>query len=253
MRSVIIDDERPAIKVLKRYIERIPGIELAGTATNPLAGIEIVQKEKPDVVFLDIQMDEMSGIDVMKIIAEYSEVVFCTAYSEFAVQSYELDAVDYLMKPIEFPRFALAVQRVNDVLLSKHTPHPAIPDDYIFVKTGQRGSMLRIDLDDIAYIEAMSNYVAFHLLAARKVVAYLSLKELEDRLPESQFMRIHKSYIVSLRQVASMANNELVLKKDNKHVPLGANFKEAFLVKMKDKLIGLLILFALLSSLLMQC
>ncbi|HEX7904915.1 MAG TPA: LytTR family DNA-binding domain-containing protein [Chitinophagaceae bacterium] len=240
MKCVIIDDERPAIAVIKRYIERLPNLDLGGTAINPITGIEIVKKEKPDVVFLDIQMDQMSGIDVMKIISEYSEVVFCTAYSEFAVQSYELDAVDYLMKPIEFPRFALAVQRVNDVLLSRHTAYQPIPNDYIFIKTGQRGKMLRIDLDDIAFIEGMSNYVAFHL-TTKKVVAYLSLKELEEKLPESQFMRIHKSYIVSLRQVSSLENNELILKKDSKHLPLGAIFKDTFLGRMKDKLIQLII------------
>lgn len=236
MRCVIIDDEKPAIKVIERYIDRLPNLELIGTATNPFTGIEMVQRERPDVVFLDIQMDEMNGIDVMKIIGEYSEVVFCTAYSEFAVESYELNAVDYLMKPIEFPRFVLAVQRVNDILMSRQTASPSIPNDYIFVKTGQRGKMLRIDLDDIDYIEGMSNYVAFHL-TPKKIVAYLSLKELEERLPDSQFMRIHKSYIVSLRQVASKENNELVLKKGGKHLPLGANFKEAFLERMRDKLL----------------
>ncbi len=235
MRCVIIDDEQPAIQVIRRHIDRLQHLELVGTANNPLVGIELIKREKPDVVFLDIQMDEMSGIDVMKIIAEFSKVVFCTAYSEFAVQSYELDAVDYLMKPIEFPRFALAVQRVADSLLSRHTYYQPIDNDYIFVKMGQRGKMLRIDLDNIAFIEAMSNYVAFHM-EPRKIVAYLSLKELEERLPDGLFMRIHKSYIVSLRQVASMENNELVLKMGGKRLPIGANYKAAFLEKVKGKL-----------------
>src|SRR5438046_5832475 len=110
IRCVIIDDEQHAIDVLKKYIGRLGNLQLVGTETNPLAGIEIVKKEKPDVVFLDIQMDEMSGIEVMKIIGNTTKVVFCTAYSEFAVTSYDLEAVDYLMKPIEFNRFAKAVQ-----------------------------------------------------------------------------------------------------------------------------------------------
>lgn len=236
MKCVIVDDERPAIRVIKRYIERIPNLQLVGTATNPITGIEIIKKEEPDVVFLDIQMGAMSGIDVMRVIADYAKVVFCTAFQEFAVQSYELAAVDYLMKPIEFPRFALAVQRVEEILSARRIPYEAIPNDYIFVKTGQKGKMVRIDLDEIDYIEALGNYMAFHI-PPRKILAEFSMKELEARLPENQFMRIHKSFIVSLRQVASLESNEVVLEKSGKHIPIGRSYRETFLEKMKDKLL----------------
>lgn len=238
IRCVIIDDEQPAINVLKKYINRLPNLELVGTETNPLLGIEIIKKEKPDVVFLDIQMDEMNGIEVMKILGDTVNVVFCTAYSEFAVTSYELDAVDYLMKPIEFNRFVKAVQRVMDVLA--HQPganNDAIPNDYIFVKAGQRGKMLKIDLDDIDFVEGMSNYIAFHR-GTQKTLAYLTMKELEERLPGSQFMRVHKSYIVALKQISLMENNELILKKLSKRIPIGANYKDAFMEKMKNKLMS---------------
>lgn len=238
IRCVIIDDEQAAINVLKKYIGRLPNLELVGTETNPLLGIEIIRKEKPDVVFLDIQMDEMSGIEVMKILGDSINVVFCTAYSEFAVTSYELDAVDYLMKPIEFSRFVKAVQRVTDTLA--HQPSSgseAIPNDYIFVKAGQRGKMLKIDLDDIDFVEGMNNYVAFHR-GPQKTLAYLTMKELEERLPSGQFMRVHKSYIVALKQISLMENNELILKKLPKRIPIGANYKEAFMERMKDKLMS---------------
>ncbi|OJW31497.1 MAG: hypothetical protein BGO54_13625 [Sphingobacteriales bacterium 46-32] len=238
IRCVIIDDEQPAINVLKKYIDRLPNLELIAAETNPLLGIEIVKKEKPDVVFLDIQMDEMNGIEVMKILGDSTNVVFCTAYSEFAVTSYELDAIDYLMKPIEFNRFVKAVQRVTDAVAHQPCSNPeAIPNDYIFVKAGQRGKMLKIDLDDIDFVEGMNNYVAFHR-GQQKTLAYLTMKELEERLPNSQFMRVHKSYIVALKQISSMENNELILKKLPKRIPIGANYKDAFMERMKNKLMS---------------
>lgn len=116
MRCIVIDDEAPAIRILKRYIERLPNLKLVGTATDALTGIELIQKEKPDVVFLDIEMEEMNGLEVMKIISENTAIVFCTAYSEMVVRKYALDAVEYLEKPIAFKRFELAVERVRDLL-----------------------------------------------------------------------------------------------------------------------------------------
>lgn len=238
IRCVIIDDEKQAIAVLKKYISRLPNMELIAAETNPLLGLETIKKEKPDVVFMDIQMDEMNGIEVMRILGESTNFVICTAYSEFAVTGYELDAIDYLMKPIEFNRFVKAVQRVTDVLAHKSpSAQEAIPHDYIFVKAGQRGKMLKIDLDDIDYLEGMNNYVAFHR-GAQKTLAYLTMKELEERLPGSQFIRVHKSYIVAIKEIALMENNELILKKKSKHIPIGANYKEAFMEKMKTRLMS---------------
>ncbi len=121
MRCIIIDDEPAAIRVLTLYIERLQNLELVGTATSPLIGIALVEQEKPDVVFLDVEMDEMNGLDVMKRISEYTAIVLCSAYSEAVVRSYGMSAVDYLTKPIAFKRFELAVQRVKDVILAKHT------------------------------------------------------------------------------------------------------------------------------------
>lgn len=119
MRCMIIDDEPVGIRVLKLYIERLPNLELVGTATNPLIGIELIQKEKPDVVFLDIEMEEMNGLDVLDLISDYTSIVFCSAYSASVFKNYELKAVDWLTKPIAFKCFERAVERVRDVLRSK--------------------------------------------------------------------------------------------------------------------------------------
>ena len=237
IKCMIIDDEQPAINVLKNYIRRLPHLKLMATETNPLSGIEIIKAEKPDLVFLDIQMDEMNGIEVMKIISDYTKVIFCTAYSEFAVTSYELDAVDYLMKPIDYNRFVKAVQRVTDTIAQQPLVFTeAIQNDYIFVKAGQRGKMLKIDLDDIDYVQALNNYIAFYS-GTQKTMAYITMKELEERLPSCNFMRIHKSYIVAVRQISSIENNELILKKIPFRLPIGANYKEIFMKRMEQKLI----------------
>lgn len=238
LRCFILDDERPAINVLKRYINRMPDLLLVGTETNPIAGIELIQREKPDVVFLDIQMEEMSGLDVMNVIGQETKVVFCTAYSEFAVTSYELDAVDYLMKPIEFRRFVKAVERVTAAVVHNvPVTDESIPNDYIYVKTGIKGKLLKIDFDEIDYIEGRNNYVAFFRGNKPAIVAYLTLKELETKLAGKQFMRVHKSYIVALKQISSLENNQLHIKNSMYRVPIGANFKEAFMERMKDKIV----------------
>lgn len=236
IKCVIIDDEQPAINVLKNYIKRLPVLQLIATETNPILGIEIIKAEKPGLVFLDIQMDEMNGIEVMKVISNSTKVIFCTAYSEFAVTSYELDAVDYLMKPIDFTRFAKAVQRVSDSIAQQPSIFTeALLNDYIFVKAGQRGKMLKIDLDDIDYVQAMNNYIAFYR-GSQKTMVYLSMKDLEERLPSGNFMRIHKSYIVALKQISSLENNELILKKTGAIIPIGANYKDIFMKRMEQKL-----------------
>ena len=183
-------------------------------------------------------MDEMNGIEVARVLDD-CKVVFCTAYSEFAVTSYEVNAVDYLMKPIEFNRFVKAVNRLNNVIDHRtQFTNEAIANDYFYVKMGIKGKMLKIEVDDIDYVEARSNYVAIYR-GQEMTLVYLSMKELEERLPGSQFMRVHKSYIVSLKQISLLENNELVLKKKiTKRIPVGANYKAAFLERMKDKLMS---------------
>lgn len=237
MRCVIIDDELPAIQVLETYIQQIPGLTIVGTSTNPILGIELIKKQKADVAFLDIQMDEMNGIDVSHVIGSEVKIVFCTAYSEFAVESYELNAVDYLMKPIAFNRFVRAVQRVYNSVYpaSKQVELTAIADDYIFVQSGQKGKYVKIDLDEIQYIESDNNYVVFHQITGKTLV-YLSLKELEERLPQSQFIRVHRSYIVPIKQILSLQNNELLLRGCKTPIPLGGHYKEIFYEKMSGKL-----------------
>lgn len=234
IRCVIIDDEKPAIAVIERFIERLPELQLIGATNDPIKGIEIIRAEKPDVVFLDIQMGQMNGIELAKAVGKTTRIVFCTAYFEYAVQSYEVNALDYLVKPIEFPRFKIAVQKVSDAITGRITPVEAIKDDYILVKYGERGYLKKIDLDDIVYVQAMNNYVSF-FCPPQKVLAYMTLKELEERLPACGFVRVHKSFIVSIKYIHEIQNNEVLMKKNAKPVPIGRNYKDSFLQKINGR------------------
>lgn len=228
IRCFILDDELPAIKVLKRYIKKMPQVVLIGYATNPLEGMARILQEKPDLVFLDIQMDDMNGIDVMRIIRQQTKVVFCTAYTEYAVTSYELEAVDYLLKPIEFDRFVKAVQRVES-LLQQEEP-VAQRGDYIYVKRGLRGKFLKVDFAAIDYVQASGNYVRIYK-DDKYVLSYHSLKEMDERLPDDSFMRIHKSFIVALAQIQEIEYNEVILK-SQRRLPVGIRFRELFLKRL---------------------
>lgn len=232
IRCFIVDDEMHSVKVLKRYIKRLPHLLLIGWENNPMQGIAKILREKPELVFLDIHMQEMNGLDVMKIIRQQSKVIFCTAYTEYAVQSYELEAVDYLLKPIEFDRFITAVQRVKTALESTLNQNEA--DKYIYVKwSGSKRRLIKIEFDEIDYFQAKSNYVGIYG-GQSNILTYETMKDLDSRLPEHKFMRIHKSYIVALDKIAAIDNNMVVLK-SKVELPISYNYKERFLARMKRK------------------
>jgi len=226
----IIDDEQPAIDVIQNYIKRIPSLELVGASTNPMQAIEIIRKNKADLVFLDIQMDEMNGIELAKKLDQNAKVIFCTAYSRFAVASFDLDAIDYLVKPFSFQRFERAVKRAIGAI--KHPDQSAAEKkddtDYFFIKTGQKGKMVRLDLGDIDFIEARNNRVVFHV-AEKLIRSSHTLRRLEALLPKDSFIRVHKSYIVHIQKIALIQHEELRLRSLEQPIPIGPNFKAFFL------------------------
>lgn len=182
--------------------------------------------QKIDLVFLDIQMPELTGIDFIKAIQGKADVILTTAYSEFALESYELDVVDYLLKPIRFPRFLQAVQKViKDAPEAKEeTETLAAEDDYIFVKTESKGKLLKINLADIDFIEGMKNYVAIHC-GQKKTLVYTSMKELEERLPHKAFLRVHKSFIIPVAKITGIEGNVVRLKNVAAEILIGESYK----------------------------
>ena len=236
---IIVDDEQHAIDVLVHFVKQTPFLELKGTTTRPLEALQMVNAEKIDLVFLDVQMPDLSGIDLIKAINGKCRVILTTAYSEFAAEGFELEVVDYLLKPIPFARFLKAVQRVADMLESGTSGHSVdlLEDDYIFVKTEAKGKMLRINLQDIDYIESLKNYVAFHHNGI-KTMALLNMKDLDERLPARHFMRVSRSFIVALRKISGVEGNLVRLKDIKAEIVLGETYRAAFLDKMKGKLMG---------------
>jgi DNA-binding LytR/AlgR family response regulator len=195
--------------------------------------------ERPvDLLFLDIQMPEISGIDFARAMRRKSKVVFTTAYSEFVSEGFELEVADYLLKPVSFPRFLKAVQRVQQDLAPTAAPggEPEMSDDYFFVKTELKGKMLKINIRDIDYIEGMKNYVAIHHNDAR-TIALLNMKDLEERLPDRYFMRIHRSYIIALEKIVAIDGNTVHLRGVTPDLLLGDTYRPAFLDRMKGRLL----------------
>jgi DNA-binding LytR/AlgR family response regulator len=231
---IVVDDEQHAIDILMHYIKQTPLLNAVACTTNPIEALQLVATQDVDLVFLDIHMPELSGIDFIKALNGKSKVVLTTAYSEFALEGYELDVVDYLLKPIRLPRFLAAVQKVAKSL--KESEMEDIEDDYIFVKTESKGKLLKINLIDIDYIEGMKNYVAIHS-GGSKIMVYTAMKEIEDRLPAKHFMRVHKSFIIRIDRITGIEGNRVLLKNINSDIMIGENYKGELMEKVKGKLL----------------
>lgn len=232
---LIVDDEQHAIDILIHYIGQTPFLRLAASTTNPVQALQIVAEQSIDLIFLDIQMPELSGIDFIKAIHGKAKIILTTAYSEFALESYELDVVDYLLKPIRFPRFLQAVQKAAKENATSEE-EAEVEDDYIFVKTESKGKLLKINLADIDYIEGMKNYVAIHC-AEKKTLVYTSMKELEERLPHKRFLRVHKSFIIPVAKITGIEGNVLRLKDTKAEILIGENYKADLMEIIRGKMI----------------
>lgn len=234
---IIVDDEQHAIDVLEHYVKQIPSLQLLASFTNPLQALELLNREKVDLLFLDIQMPEISGLDFIRAIQGRSKVILTTAYSEFVTEGFELEVEDYLLKPIPFPRFIKAIQRAQSTSPSADpSATDATVDDYFFVKTELKGKMLRINFSDIDYIESMKNYVAIHH-NGMKTMALLTMKDLEDRLPAARFLRIHRSFIIAVDKITAIEGNTVLLRNVKESILLGETYRPAFLEKMRGKML----------------
>ena len=231
---IVVDDEQHAIDILMHYIKQTPHLNAVACTTNPIEALQLVATQDIDLIFLDIHMPELSGIEFIKALNGKSKVILTTAYSEFALEGYELDVVDYLLKPIRLPRFLAAVQKVAKALKEKEIED--IEDDYIFVKTESKGKLIKINLADIDYIEGMKNYVAIHS-GGSKIMVYTAMKEIEDRLPAKHFMRVHKSFIIRIDRITGIEGNRVLLKNINSDIMIGENYKGELMEKVKGKLL----------------
>jgi DNA-binding LytR/AlgR family response regulator len=226
IRVLAIDDEPLALQQLVAYIKKLDFLELKAACQSAVEAREIMDHAPVDAIFCDINMPDLSGMDFVKSLPVRPLIVFTTAYSEFAVEGYKVDAVDYLLKPFgfqDFQRAALKLQKAlaNSQLSALNSPQ-SIPDDSIFVKTDYR--MVRISISAIRYVEAMSEYLRIYLDNQPKpIITLLSMKKMEEFLP-STFMRIHRSYIVNLDRVQEVGKNRVILDADT-YLPIGESYK----------------------------
>ncbi len=230
VRVIIIDDEFPARKLLSEYVSKLPNLQLCGVCEDAVHAMDVLQKEEVDLILTDIQMPELSGLEFIKSLKKKPMVIFTTAYKEYALDSYELEAIDYLLKPIPFPRFLQAINKVTERLRLKRQAAPLDKEkDYFMVKADYK--LYRVDYANLIYVEGQSEYVTFHLKDKKRITAYYSLKRLEVELPSNEFVRIHKSYIVSLSYIESVEGNMLSIA--GQKLSIGKNYKDALMEKLK--------------------
>lgn len=235
----IIDDEQSAIDILQNFIEKIPFLTLVGSNINPIEALLLLQQQQVDLLFLDIHMPQISGLDIIPLLKGESKVILTTAYSEFAVTGFELNAFDYLLKPIAFERFLKTAQKALnssiDSAIGWQLGQPM--DEYIFVKTEGKGKMVKVDLSNIIYIEGMKNYVSI-ATGEENIRTLLNIKDLEEKLPPRQFMRVHKSYIVSLDKIRAIDGNQITFQDLKAYVPLGETYRDSFFKALQEKIIN---------------
>lgn len=223
---LVVDDEELARTLLHNFIGRLPHLEIVGSCKNPLEAMQVLREKAVDLMFLDIQMPELTGIEFLKTLSGKPLVIFTTAYPEYALEGYQLDVIDYLLKPFSFERFVQAVNKAAEWIRLKSgqlTPNPAPGEkkDYLLIKSEHK--IHKLFLKDIRYIQSMREYVAYYTEDGR-ILSLYSLKKLEEELPPELFIRIHKSYIVAIDRVTTLEGNMVHI--GNEKLPIGANYRE---------------------------
>ncbi len=227
---IIVDDEPPAIRLLEKYVEKISFLQIKKTFTKPLEALLFLENTPVDLVFLDIQMPGITGIQLSKIIKEDIHVIFTTAYPDFALESYNVSAMDYLLKPIEFERFYKAVKKV--VPSGNKAPVRSLEDDFIFLKTDGKNKFTKVVLSEVQFFQGLKNYVALQM-QDQQIITYSTLKHFNETLPEGEFIQIHKSYIVSIKHIDRIENDAVWIQ--NHQLPLGNTYRKDFFEKINQR------------------
>lgn len=223
---IAIDDEPLALRQITAYIEKTPFLELAESFNSALKAMDFLNENEVDLMFVDINMPDLTGLDFVKSITTKAKVIFTTAYREYGYEGFQLDAADYLVKPIAYPDFLKAVTKTKERFFTQKPVAETIEknDQHLFIKSEYK--IVRIDFNDIAYIESMRDYVRIHLVNQKPIMALMGMKKMENFLPKNDFMRVHRSYIVSLNKITTIERNRIIFGKD--YIPISEQYKEAF-------------------------
>jgi len=227
IKCICIDDEPLALKQMISYIERTPFLELRGDFDSALAALSFLQNEKVDLMFVDINMPDLSGMDFVKNLENPPGIIFTTAYSEYAIEGYKVDAIDYLLKPISYVEFLKSAEKAKRKISSVDEKEISISanDDFLFIKSEYK--IVRIEFPDIRYIEGMREYVRIHCESQKPLMALMSMKKMESFLPENNFMRVHRSYIVNLKKINVIERNRIVFS-EKERIPVSDQYKDQF-------------------------
>ena len=234
IRCLAIDDEPLALQQIAAYINKVPFLELAAQCQSALEARQFLSDDRVDAIFCDINMPDLNGMDFVKSLTAPPLVVFTTAYSEYAIEGFKVNAVDYLLKPFGMQEFMRAANRLQE-RLSIPASAPAETDDTLFLKTDYR--IVKVNIPDIRYVEAMSEYLKVWIEGeAKPIITLLSMKKMEERLPDN-FMRIHRSYIINLDKIQEVNKNRVIMDADT-YLPIGDLYKEAFQTYLDKKFLG---------------
>lgn len=227
IKCLVIDDEPLAIDVLEDFIAKVPFLELVKGCTSAMEAIEVLHQEDVQLLFLDIQMPQVSGVQFLKSLDYRPKVIFTTAYSDYALEGFNLDAVDYLLKPFTFERFLKAVNKAYQQINMQHKGNEVASDkEYMFVKSGY--DTVKVKFDEILYIEGLKDYVKIHT-TGKTVIALMSMKALEESLPEN-FIRVHRSYIIDFERVSMVQKRKVFI--DKVEIPIGEVYRDAFMERV---------------------
>ncbi len=236
IKCLIVDDEPLAIEVLQSYVDRVASLELVATSSNAVEAFDLLKKEKIDLLFLDIQMPKLTGIDFLKVLNPAPKVIFTTAYREYAVESYELSVVDYLLKPIAFDRFLMAINKVvedgNQQGASVMNEQSSLDSDpHLFLKADRK--MVKVYLKEITYIESLKDYVRVKKQDGSEIISLQKISYLEQKLPSDCFIRIHKSFIISIHKIASYSATNVEI--GGKEIPIGRSYKSEVMKALNNQ------------------
>lgn len=231
IKCIAIDDEPMALEIISSFCRRHGNIELV-TFTNPITGMEHVKRIKPDILFLDIEMEDVNGTELARELPPGVMLIFTTAYAQYALDGFELNAVDFLHKPFSYNRFEKAIQKAAELqTLQQLSAKPVFTDEFITLKVKYKNTNIR--LKDILYIESMDNYVRIHLINQPTLTPQISMKILQELLPEEKFIRVHKSFIAPIHRIASYTSKEIILYNGIK-IPVGRNYSKSLKEKKTE-------------------
>ncbi len=230
--ALIIDDEPIARAGILEHISQIEFIHPVAECKDTVEAIEWLHRQPVDVLFLDIEMPGLSGLDFIKNLPDSPLVIFTTAYPEYAIESYELDVLDYLLKPISFPRFLRAAMKARNNLSEKRSASLRVDHDFFFIKCNQK--IEKVMIADVLYVEGLSNYIIIHT-QVKKYIVYLTFKSIEEQLPPSLFIRAHKSYLVSIKAIRAIDAHDIFLD-NNTRIPISKGYREELMSKVNQRL-----------------